>query len=76
MGLVDDDCVVGAEAAVAPKLGEQDAIGHELDEGLVGEAAREAVLEADGSADILVEFGGYTARHLHSGEAAWLRAGD
>ena len=42
MGLVDDDRVVAAQQRVALDLGQQDAVGHELDQGggahLVGEA--------------------------------------
>ena len=49
--LVDDDRVVGAQQRVALGLGEQDAVGHQLDAG----AGREPVLEADLVADDLAE---------------------
>ena len=56
MGLVDNDGVVLIEETIALHLGEQDAVGHELD----GRGLRDAVIEADGVtnglADFLVQF--------------------
>ena len=49
--LVDDDRVVGTQQRIALRLGEQDAVGHQLDAG----AGREPVLEADLVADDLAE---------------------
>ena len=49
--LVDDDRVVGAQQRIALRLGEQDAVGHQLDAG----AGREPILEAHLVADDLAE---------------------
>ena len=54
VGLVDDDRVVGVEEAVPLRLGEQDAVGHQLDAG----RRRRRVGEADLEPDLLPE------RHL------------
>ncbi len=48
VGLVDDEGVVAAQQAVLLDLGEQDAVGHELDERVVARPAGEAHLVADG----------------------------
>ncbi len=37
VGLVDDDGVIGEQGPVVLRLGEQDAVGHELDEGTVAD---------------------------------------
>lgn len=63
MGLVDDDGVVLIEKAVALHLGEQDAVGHQLD----GGGLRHAIVKADGVAnglpDFLVQFRGDAFSH-------------
>ena len=48
MRLVDDDRVVGREQPVALRLGEQDAVGHQLDERVGLRVVGEADLVADG----------------------------
>ena len=48
VGLVDDDRVVAAQPPVVVDLGEQNAVGHDLDPGPPGGPAREAHLVADG----------------------------
>src|SRR5690606_5376902 len=48
VGLVDDDRVVGAQEPVVLELGEEDAVGHELDEAGVGDLVGEADLPAHG----------------------------
>ncbi len=52
VGLVDDDRVVAAQVAVALHLGEQDAVGHDLDEGVAAALVGEADLVADGGAEL------------------------
>ncbi len=47
MGLVDDDRVVLAQLAVRLDLGEQDAVRHQLDEGVAADLVREPDLPAD-----------------------------
>ena len=51
MGLVDDERVVGAQHPVPLDLGEQDAVGHDLDLGRVARPVGETDLEADGLAE-------------------------
>ena len=51
MRLVDDQRVVGAQAAVAANLVEQDAVGHDLDERRRARLVREPHLRPDGLAD-------------------------
>ncbi|GAA3301218.1 hypothetical protein GCM10020295_43960 [Streptomyces cinereospinus] len=60
VGLVDDDRVVGAQLAVGLDLGEQDAVGHQLDEGGV---RVHLVGEADLPSDGLAERGVQLLRH-------------
>ena len=76
VGLVDDDDVVGPQKGVGPGFGEQDAVGHELDAGLAGDLASEAVLIADESANLALQFMGDAFGHRDGGEAAGLGAGD
>ncbi len=52
VGLVDDDRVVAAERAVALDLGQQDAVGHELDHGVGPDLVGEAHRIADDAADL------------------------
>ena len=57
VGLVDDDRVVATQVGIARQLGQQDAVGHRLDEGavadLVGEAHAVADEFADGGAELV-----------------------
>ncbi len=53
VGLVEDEGVVAQQAAVALDLGEQDAVGHQLDQGAVADL----VGEAHGVADRLAKRG-------------------
>ena len=50
--LVDDDRVVAAQVAVALHLGEQDAVGHHLDERVAAALVGEPDLVADGGAEL------------------------
>ncbi|QKK06685.1 MAG: hypothetical protein HND58_12015 [Planctomycetota bacterium] len=76
VGLVDDDGVVAAELAVGLQLGEQDAVGHDLDVGRgvggVVESDLEADLAAEGGAEFVGEAGGDGA----GGDAAGLGVAD
>ena len=76
VGLVEDDRVVGAEPGVALGFGEQDAVGHELDQGGLADLFGEAHLEADQVADRRVELAGDTTGHRARGDAARLGAAD
>ena len=58
VGLVEDDRVVGAQHRVVLNLGEQHAVGHELDDGVAGSAVIEADLAADRAAPRDVELFG------------------
>ena len=66
MGLVDDDGVVAQQQGVAPDLGYQDAVGHQLDEAvisdLVGEPHRVADLLADVGVHLFGQPFGHAAR--------------
>ena len=65
VGLVDDDRVVAPQQAVALQLGQQDAVGHELDlrvlADLVGEPHRVAHPTAQLGAQLLGDAGGHRA---------------
>ncbi len=65
VGLVDDDRVVLAEVSIALRLGEQDAVGHELDAGAIAGLVAEADLAphraAQGRAEFLGDAGGDAA---------------
>ena len=76
VGLVDDDHVVGPEQRIGTGLGEQHAVGHELDARAVRHAPPVAVLEPDESAHLDAEFGGDALGHRHCRETARLRDGD
>ena len=76
MRLVDDDAVVGAQERVGARLGEQHAIGHELDARILRDVAGEAVLVADESAHGRLELARDALGHRDGGEAARLGAGD
>ena len=71
VGLVDDDRVVAAQQAVALQLGQQDAVGHELDQrvlaDLVGEAHRVADEVAELGAQLLGDAGGHRAGRQPAG---------
>ena len=76
MGLVEDEGVVAQQASVALDLGEQDAVGHQLDQravaGLVGEAHR----VADGVAERGGQFVGDALSDGAGGEPARLGVPD
>lgn len=76
MGLVEDDDVVAVQVAVGEHLGEEGAVGGELEAG----AGRRAVVEADGVADDAAErgadFGRDALGERDGGDAAGLGADD
>ncbi|MCW0379314.1 hypothetical protein NB697_002160 [Xanthomonas sacchari] len=74
--LVDDDRVVAGQPAVAGDLGQQDAVGHELDPGLLADAVVEAHLEAHRLAHRRAQLLGHAAGHRARGDAPRLGAAD
>ena len=76
VGLVDDQHLVGAEEAVALDLGEQDAVGHHLDEGVLADPVVEAHGVADRLADLGAELLGDALRHRPGGEPPRLGVAD
>ena len=61
--LVDDQGVVAQQPPVPLHLGQQDPVGHHLDQGAVAGLVGEPHLVADGGADLGAEFGGDPLRH-------------
>ena len=76
VGLVDDQGVVAAEHPVARELGQQDAVGHELDQGVLADLVGEAHLPADGLADLGVQLLGDAGGDGARGQAAGLGVPD
>ena len=76
MGFVDDDRVVPGKFRVGLDFGEQDAVGHELDEGAGGDFLREAHLVADLRAEVDAELVGEPVRHRAGRDAPGLRVAD
>ena len=76
VGLVDDDRVVLAEVAVALQLGEQDAVGHQLDPAGLRRAVGEADLVADDVAELGAELLGDPLGHRARGDPARLGVAD
>ena len=74
--LVDDDRVVAREVAVALRLREQDAIGHQLDVGVGSRPVGEADLVADGLAGARPELLRDPCRDGTRGDAPRLRMAD
>ena len=76
VGLVDDDRVVGREQAVALDLGQEDAVGHHLDQRVVTDPVGEADGVADHAADLAPELLCHPFGHRPGGQAAGLRVAD
>lgn len=77
VGLVDDDRVVALQEAVTADLGEQDAVGHELQPGAAGGLAGETHLVADGPLpQLLAELGGDAGGDGAGRDAPRLRVAD
>ncbi len=76
MRLVDDERVVRGEQRVALRLGEQDAVGHELDERVGPGVVGEPDLVPDDRAELGREFLRNARRHCARGDPARLRMAD
>ena len=74
--LVDDDRVVGLEQAIALRLGEQYAVGHELDVGLRGRLCPGSAPCIRRLAERVFELLGDARGHGAGGDAARLRVAD
>jgi len=74
--LVDDDRVVGGERPVALRLGEQDAVGHQLDVGVGTGMVGEADLVPDHGAQLGAELEGDARGDAAGGNAPRLRMAD
>ena len=72
MRLVDDQRVVGAQQRVALRLGQQDAVGHQLDRRAGLKAVLEAHLEADHRAQRRLQLFGDALGHARRGDASRL----
>ena len=76
MCFVDDQRVVAAQIAVALGFGEQDAIGHHLNQIVSAAFVAEAHLVADQIARLRLQFLSNARRHRARGDTARLRAAD
>ena len=76
MRLVDDDGVVGTQPRIALGLGEQDAVGHELDQAALGHLVVEAHLETHDLAQRRAQLLRHAARHRARGQPTRLGAAD
>ncbi len=74
--LVDDDGVVLGQRPVALRLGQQDAVGHDLDVGVRAGAVGETHLEADGIAEGGLQLIGEASGDRAGGDPARLREAD
>ena len=74
--LVEDDRVVAVEPGIRLRFGEQDAVGHELDQRAFAGGLGETHLETHDAAEFGAELRGDATRHAARGHAAWLRAAD
>src|SRR5690606_38660496 len=76
VSLVDDERVVSAEVPVSLQLREQDAVGHHLDERVLGRPVGEAHLVADGRAELDAELLADPLGDRAGGDAARLGVAD
>ena len=76
VGFVDDDRVVGGQPAVGLGLGEQDAVGHDLDVGVPGRAVAETNLVAHRVAEGLAQFLSDPLGHRNGRDPAGLGVAD
>ena len=72
MGLVDDDRVVGIQIAVMRRLGQQDTVGHELDDAVLIQFLAKTHLVANHAAQWCIEFFRDPVRHGLRGNSAGL----
>ena len=76
VGLVDDDRVVAPQVTVALDLGEQDAVGHHLDQRVARRVVGEPHLVADGAAQLDPELLGDALGDRPGGDPAGLGVAD
>ncbi|MCY1201234.1 hypothetical protein D9M72_126880 [compost metagenome] len=76
VGLVDDERVVGLEQRVGLRLGQQDAVGHQLHRGVAAQAVLKAHLEADHVAQRRLQLFGDALGDRAGGNASRLRVAD
>ncbi len=76
VGFVDDDRVVALEVAVVLGLGQQDAVGHQLDQGVGVALVLEPHLITHQRAQRRGQFLGHPARHTARGDPPWLGVAD
>ena len=76
MCLVDDDRLVGVEVGIGLRLGEQDAVGHELDPAFRRRPVLEADLDADASPDLRFQLLRQPRRDRARRQPAWLGVAD
>ncbi|MNM99836.1 hypothetical protein D3C81_1124070 [compost metagenome] len=76
VGLVDDDRVVAFQVAVVLGLGEQDAVGHQLDQGVLVALVLETHLIADQRTQRCTDLLGDPRRHAARRQPAWLGVAD
>ena len=76
VGLVDDDRVVAPQVAVPLELGEQDAVGHHLDQRVARRVVGEPDLVPDGAAQLDPELLGDALGNRSSGDPAGLGVTD
>jgi hypothetical protein len=74
--LVDDDRVIGVERTIALRLGEQDAVGHQLDDVRGAGVIAEANLEAHQVAQAAAQLRGDALRHAAGRDPPRLRVAD
>ncbi len=76
MGLVDDEGVVLLQEAIVLGLGQQDAVGHQLDQRALGALVLEAHLIADQLAQRRADFLGHACGDASRGQPARLGVAD
>ena len=76
MGFIHDNGVVFEQVGIGLGLGQQHAVGHDLDAGLGSSLVAEADFAADIAAVGHLEFFGHALGDGKSGDAARLRDGD
>src|SRR6202012_3077836 len=76
VGLVEDQGVVAQQAAVALDLGEQNAVGHQFDQGAIADLVGEPDGEADGVAERAVQLVGDARRDGSRGQPTGLGVPD
>ena len=76
MGLIDDDGIIGAQAGITLGFGQQDAVGHNLDIGILLRTFFKPNFIPDRFTGFLPQFFSDTAGNSRSGDPARLGASD